>query len=136
MCVILSSAMSNAYTVTVTPSSWATQAGLTVDRTLQDRHAGYRTGPINEEARDLLAAFDRAQDGADEAAAAGRCGVGVKEADEGVDVLGFPRLLEVPDDARLPGCQGRGSLGIVSAAVWRLVFTRAGSSAVAGTVCW
>jgi hypothetical protein len=36
--------------------------------------------------------------------------VGVEEADEGVDVLGFPCLLEVPDDAGLLGCRGRGSL--------------------------
>src|SRR5262249_5636400 len=44
------------------------QTGLAVDRPLQDRHAAHRTGRVGEEARDLLAAFDRAQNGADQAA--------------------------------------------------------------------
>jgi hypothetical protein len=40
------------------------------------------------QARDLLAAFDRAQFGADQAATVGdRRGVGVQQADEGADVL-------------------------------------------------
>src|ERR1019366_3787032 len=93
------------------------QTGLTVDPTLQDRQVGCLAGDIDEEARDLLAAFDWAEHGADEAAAVGdRRGVGVEEANEGVDVLGFPCLLEVPDDAGLPGGRGRGSLGGADAA--------------------
>jgi hypothetical protein len=72
------------------------QAGLAVDGTLQDCQAGCPAGDIEAGARDLLAAFDRVELGADEAAAVGdRRGVGVQEADEGVDVLGFPGLLEV-----------------------------------------
>jgi hypothetical protein len=46
------------------------QTRLAVDRTLQDRQVGYRTGPVSVEPRDLLGALDRAQDGCDEAAAA------------------------------------------------------------------
>ena len=47
------------------------QAGLAVDRVLQDRHvAGCPVGDIDDIARDLLAAFDRVQRGAGQAAAA------------------------------------------------------------------
>jgi alkylhydroperoxidase family enzyme len=49
------------------------QAGLAVDRALQDRQVGRRTGPAGEEACDLLGTFDRAEHGSDQAAAiAGR----------------------------------------------------------------
>src|SRR5215469_11997597 len=93
------------------------QARLTVDRALQDRHVGYRNDPIDEEACDLLGAFDRAELGADEAAAvAGRRGIGLEEADEGADVLGFPCLLEGPDDAGLLDCRNRGRLQRTDAA--------------------
>jgi hypothetical protein len=55
--------------------------------------------------------YDRAELGADEAAAVtDRGGVRVEQADEGVDVLGFPCLLEVPDDIGVLGCRSRGSL--------------------------
>jgi hypothetical protein len=68
-------------------------------------------------ARDLLGAFDRLERGADEAAAVGdRRGVGVEEADESVDVLGFPCPLEVPDDASLLRGRSRGSLRRADAA--------------------
>jgi len=87
------------------------QTGLAVDRTLQDRRVGCPAGDIDEQARDLLAVLDRAELGADEAAAVGdRRGVGVEEADEGVDVLGFPCLLEVLEDAGALGRRSRGSL--------------------------
>ena len=58
------------------------QTGQTVDRTLQDPHvAGCSAGETGQVARDLLAAFDRAQRGADQAAAAGdHRGVGVQQA--------------------------------------------------------
>jgi hypothetical protein len=96
------------------------QTGLTINRTLQERHAGCRTDPADEEASDLLAAFDRAEHGADEAATvARRGGVGVEEADEGVDVPGLHRLLEVPDEAGLAGCRGRGRLRGANAAAGR-----------------
>jgi hypothetical protein len=56
------------------------QTGLTVDRTLRDRQVGRPAGEIDEGARDLLAAFDRAEHGAGEAAAVGdRRGVGVEQ---------------------------------------------------------
>jgi hypothetical protein len=86
--------------------------GLAVDRPLQERHvAGCPAGEIDQVARDLLTALDRAQRGAGQAAAVGdRGGVGVEEADQGADVLGVPCLLEVPDDAGLRGRRGRGSL--------------------------
>src|SRR5207248_6160131 len=97
------------------------QPGLAVDRALQDRQAGRcPAGEINDIARDLLAAFDRAGGGADETATvAGRRGVGVEETNEALDVLGFPGLLEFPDDAGLPGCGGRGSLRGPDAAAGR-----------------
>ncbi len=107
MRAIRSSATSNAYTVTVTPSSWATRPGWPL--TVRSRSVRSRSPArdVDEVARDLLAAFDRAERGADEAAAVGdHRGVGVEEADEGVDVLGFPRLLEVSDDARPAGRPG------------------------------
>jgi len=67
------------------------QTGLIVDRTLQDRQVGYAAADIDDQVRDLLAVFDRAEHGANEAAAVGdRRGVGVEEADEGADVLGMP----------------------------------------------
>jgi hypothetical protein len=87
------------------------QAGLAVDGAFQERQAGCHPGNFDAGERDLLAAFDRAEPGGDEAAAiADRCGAGVEEADEGVDVLGFPCLLEGPDDARLLRCRGRRGL--------------------------
>src|SRR4029453_10282696 len=39
-----------------------------------------------------------------------RGGVGVEEADEGLEVFGLPCLLEVPDDVGALGCRRRGSL--------------------------
>src|SRR5258707_561986 len=68
-------------------------------------------------AGDLLAAFDGAQEGSGEAAAVGdRRGVGVEQADQGVDVPGFPCRLERPDDGGLLGCRTRGSLRRANAA--------------------
>ena len=112
MCVIRSPATANANTVTVTPFLLSHQPGLAVDRALQDRHvAGCPAGDIDDVACDLLAAFDRAQRGADQAAAVGdHRGAGVQQADEGADVPRFPGLLEVPDDGGLPGRGGRGGL--------------------------
>jgi hypothetical protein len=80
------------------------QAGLAVDRALQERQAGFPAGDADIEAGDLPGAFDRAQRGRDESAAVGGHGdAGVEDADEGADVLGFPGLLELPDDAGLTG---------------------------------
>jgi hypothetical protein len=96
------------------------QTRLTVDRTLQESQLGCRAGDLEDGARDLLAAFDRAELGADEAAAVtDRGGVGVKEADQGLDVLGFPCLLEVPDDIDALGCRSRGSLRRANATAGR-----------------
>jgi hypothetical protein len=54
-------------------------------------------------ARDLLGALDRVKEGDGETPAVrDGGGVGVEQADEGVDVLGFPRPQEVPDQA--PAC--------------------------------
>src|SRR5215813_8470051 len=94
------------------------QPGLAVDRALQDRQAGCPAGDVEAGAGDLLGAFDRAErDGADQAAAVGdHRGVGVEQADEGADVLGFPGLLEGADEAGLPGGRGRGGLGGADAA--------------------
>ena len=75
---------------------------------------------ISAQARDLLAAFDGAQEGSDEAAAVGDGrGAGVEQVDQGVDVLGFPGLLERPDDPGLPGGGGRGGLGGADAVAGR-----------------
>jgi hypothetical protein len=83
------------------------EAGPAVDRALQDRQAGRQAGDLDQVARDLLAAFDRAERGADQAAAVGgHGGAGVEDADQGVDVLGLPCVLEVPDEAGLPGRGG------------------------------
>ncbi len=84
------------------------QAGLAVDRALQDRHvSGAPFGQVDNVARDLLAALDRVQRGGGEAAAVGgHGGAGVEEPDEGADVLGCPGLLEVPDDGRPAGPWG------------------------------
>ena len=70
------------------------QAGLAVDRALQEPHvAACCAGEIGQVARDLPAAFDGAGRGGDQAAAvAGRGGVGVEQADQGADVLGLPGL--------------------------------------------
>jgi hypothetical protein len=77
------------------------QAGLAVDGAFQEPDiAGRCAGEIGQEAGDLLAAFDGAQRGA---AVTGQRGGGVEQADEGADVLGFPGLLEVPDDGGLAG---------------------------------
>jgi len=68
-------------------------------------------GPFLAQHGGGLAAFDRAQRGAGQAAAVGdHRGTGVQQADQGVDVPGFPRPPEVPDEAGLPGRGGRGSL--------------------------
>lgn len=96
------------------------ETGLTVDRALQDRQVGCPAGDIHIGARDLLAAFDRAEVGLGEAAAVGdRRGVGVEEADGNVDVLGLPCLLEVFDDVGLPGWGSRGSLRRANATAGR-----------------
>src|SRR5271156_579878 len=80
------------------------QAGLAIDRALQESQARCPADDIEGGAGDLLAAFDRALgDRADEAAGVGDGrGAGIQEADEGRDVPGFPGLFEVPDEAGLP----------------------------------
>jgi hypothetical protein len=56
----------------------------------------------------------------DKAAAVGdRGGVGVEEADESIDVLGFPCLLEVFDDFGLLGCRNRGRLRVANSTAGR-----------------
>jgi hypothetical protein len=63
------------------------------------------------QARELLAALDRAEVRAGEAAVGDPDRVGVEEADEGRDVLGFASLLEAPDDVGVPGDRGRPPAG-------------------------
>jgi hypothetical protein len=87
------------------------QAGLAVDRALQERQARHRAGDVDGVAGDLLGAFGWVEGGGDESAAvADRRGAGIEQADERTDVLGFPCLFEGPDDGGLPGCRGRGRL--------------------------
>src|SRR5260370_25833612 len=88
------------------------QAGLAVDGPFEERPvAGCPAGDFDPGARDLLAAFDGAQECSGEAAAVGdRRSVGIEQADQGVDVLGFPGLLEGPDDAGLVACPVRATL--------------------------
>jgi hypothetical protein len=93
------------------------QAGLAVDRARQDCQAGCPAGDIDQVVRHLLAAFDRVERGADQAAAVGdHRGARVQQADERVDVPGFPGLLEVSDQAGLPRGRSRGRLGGADAA--------------------
>ena len=90
---------------------------------------------ISAQARDLLAAFDGAQEGNGKAAAVGgRRGAGIEQADEGVDVLGFPCLLEGPDDPGLPACRGRQGLRGADAAAGRGGQLAAGRRGTAGDV--
>src|SRR5690606_25375933 len=75
------------------------QTRLTIDSAFQDRQAGSSAGEVDKVAGDPFAALDRAERSIDQAAAVGDPrGVGIEEADEGIDVLGFPCLFEVPDD--------------------------------------
>src|SRR5690606_29418652 len=70
--------------------------------------------------RDLLAAPDRVGLGLDQAAAVtSRRGVGVEQADEGVDVLGLPGSLEVLDDVGPLGGRNHRSLRGADAAAGR-----------------
>src|SRR5215510_12151171 len=94
------------------------QPWLAVDRALQERGvAEHPVGDFDPGARDLLAAFDGAQERSGEAAAVGgRRGARVEQADEGTYVLGFPCLLEGPDDAGLLGCRTRWRLRRANAA--------------------
>ena len=59
MCLIRSSAMSNAITVTVTPSLLSDQAGLTVDGAFDQDQVGQPVGEVDARAGDLLGAVDR-----------------------------------------------------------------------------
>jgi len=81
------------------------QAGLAVDGAFQEHNVAERpVGDLDPGPRDLLAAFDGPHEGNGEAAAVGgRRGAGIEQADQGVDVLGLPGLLEGPDDAGLLG---------------------------------
>ena len=80
------------------------QTGLTVDRALHERQVGHSAGHVEGVARDLLAAFGRAEHSGDQAAAVGdHRGVRVEQADEGVDIFGLPGPFEVPDDASQSG---------------------------------
>ena len=95
MCLIRPPATSNANTVTVTPSCWATRPGWPFDHTLQDCHVECYADDRGVEARDLLAASDGAQGGGDESAAIGGSRwLRVEDTDEGADVPGFPGLLK------------------------------------------
>ena len=77
-------AMSNATTVTVTPSCWTTRPGWPLTVRSRSVEPGALSAMCDQVLGDLLAALDRAQDGADQAAAVGdHHGVGVEEADEG-----------------------------------------------------
>ena len=85
------------------------EAGLAVDGALEERRvAGDAATDLDPGAGDLLGPLDRLEEGNGEAAAVGGGGgVGVEQADQRVDVLGFPRPLERPDDAGLAGGRGR-----------------------------
>src|SRR6516165_6379880 len=108
----------------------AHQAGLAVDRALHDRQAECPVGEADQIARDLLVAFDRVESGGDEAAAVrDHSGVRVEQADQGADVPGFPRPLEVPDEAGPPG---RRSLRRADAAAGRGGQLAAGGRGPAG----
>lgn len=101
MCLIRSPTTSNANTVTVTPSCCATKPGcpLTVRARMAVRLVARLAISIHAH-RDLLAAFDRVHEGDRQATAVGdRRGIGVEQADEGLDVLGLPRRFEILDDA-------------------------------------
>ena len=74
------------------------QTGPNVDSTLQNRQVRCPVGDIKDGVRDLLAAVADSR------------GVTVEEANQGVDVLGFPCLLEVPDNVGLLDRRSRGSL--------------------------
>jgi hypothetical protein len=94
------------------------QPGLAVDRAFQERHVAVpAAGDFDPGARDLLAAFDGVQEGKREAAAVGDGrGIGVEQADESVDVHGFPCLFKGPDDSGLLGCLACGSPRVADAA--------------------
>jgi hypothetical protein len=94
------------------------QPRLAVDGAFQERHGAWHpVGDLDPGAGDLLAAFDGVQEGQGEATAVGdRGGVGVEQADDGLDVLGFPGGLEGPDDGGLLGVRGRGRLRRADAA--------------------
>jgi hypothetical protein len=110
MCLIRSPATSNANTVTMASASWATRPGwpLTV------RSRSVKSGARLASSTTRCAISSPPSTGsrwAGNAASAVRDhrGVGIEQADEGADVLGFPRLLEVPDNVGLLGGGGRGS---------------------------
>jgi hypothetical protein len=83
-----------------------------VDRALQERHGGRgAAGEFDPGAGDLHAAADRIPEGGGPAAAVGgRGGVRVQQADQGLDVLAGPGLLEGTDDAGL--LRGRDRRGL------------------------
>jgi hypothetical protein len=88
----------------------AHQPRLAVDRAFKQRRAVRGVlGDFDPRARDLLAAHDWVNEGEGAPAAVGdRGGVGVEQADQGVDVHGLPCPLERPDHDGLLGRRTRG----------------------------
>src|SRR5690606_23757103 len=83
------------------------ESGLPANRALNELELGHLDSSIEVEARDTLRARDGLRFGSDEpAAVADGGGIGVEDADEGLDVPGFPGQLEGSDDVGLP-CRGR-----------------------------
>src|SRR3954462_70184 len=75
------------------------QTRLTVDGALENAQVRYLGRDVDVGARDLLAALDRVQMRHGESAAVRDCcRVGIEKADQRLDVLGFPRLLEILED--------------------------------------
>jgi hypothetical protein len=72
-------------------------AGLAAGRALHDRQAWCPVGCFDARARGLFTAFDRVGQGAGEAAAVDRCGVGVEQGRESADVAGSLCLPEALD---------------------------------------
>src|SRR6185312_6703486 len=93
------------------------QAGVAVHGSFEDGQGWSASGEVGQVAGDLTGAFDGVQGGGGLAAAVGGDGgAGVEQGDEGGDVPGLPRVLEVADDGGLPGGGGRGWVGGADAA--------------------
>jgi hypothetical protein len=70
---------------------------LTIDRSFHQIHRGWMPSEIDEAAGDLRSALNRLQRGRHVSTAVGDGSRrGIEQADEGIDVLGLPRLLETP----------------------------------------
>src|ERR1700742_3741022 len=90
------------------PLVLADQAGLAVDGALEEGQVGDAPGQVGQVGGDRAGALDGGERGGDHTAAVGDDrGVGVEQANDRVDVLGFPGSLEVAEQAGPlgPGCR-------------------------------